>query len=230
LGFVRSFSLFGKLARVQVGVPFVYMLGDANFKGVNTNGNRTGFADLKLRFGINLLGSPALAPKDFQRFKEETVLGLSIVTTAPTGQYFNDKMINLGSGRWGFKPEIGFSQRYKNIYFETFAGVWLFTDNNDFYNGNKLKQFPLYSFQTHLNYYFPSRIMVAINGAYVNGGNSSVNNNDKDDYQNNLRIGATFLVPVGKQHIIKALLNSGILTKSGGSYNIFTIGYQYVWL
>jgi hypothetical protein len=230
LGYVRSFGLFGKLARIQAGVPFVYMLGDANFKGVNTNGNRTGFADVRVRFGVNLFGSPALAPKEFQRYKEETIFGLSMVVTAPTGQYFNDKMVNLGSNRWGFKPEIGFSQRYKNIYFETFAGLWLFTTNNDFYNGNVLKQNPLYSFQAHLNYYFPSRMMVAINGAYVNGGNSSVNDKEKDDLQNNVRLGATFLAPVGKGHIIKALFNTGILTKNGGGYSIFTIGYQYIWI
>jgi hypothetical protein len=228
-GYVRTLGIFDKLARVQITVPFVYMAGSGDFKGVNTNGNRTGFADLRVRVGYNIFGSPALAPKDFQRFKEETVFGTSFVISAPTGQYFNDKFINLGSNRWGFKPELGFSQRYKSIYFEAMAGVWFFTANKEFIKTNTLKQDPLFSFQSNLIYNFPSGIWAAISGGYANGGSSSVNNFYKDDLQNNVRLGATLSAPLGKRHSVKTLINTALITKSGGSFTSFSVAYQYIW-
>lgn len=228
-GYLRTFGLFNKLARIQITIPFVYMSGNANFKGVNTNGSRTGFADLRVRFGYNIFGSPALAPKDFQRYKEETIFGASFVVSAPTGQYFNDKFINLGSNRWGFKPELGFSQRFKSIYFEALAGVWFFTPNKEFLVTNTLKQDPLYSFQSHIIYFFPSGIWVALNSAYSNGGESSLNDYYKDDLQNNVRIGLTFSAPLAKQHSIKAMLHTALLTKNGGNFTSFSVIYQYIW-
>ena len=36
--------------------------------------------------------------------EEERLLGASLTVTAPTGQFFSDKLINLGTNRWSFKP------------------------------------------------------------------------------------------------------------------------------
>lgn len=65
-------------------------------------GNRSGLADMKVRFGINLLGSPALEIKDFNCFEQKTILGVSFVTSIPTGKYYDDKRINIGTDRWAF--------------------------------------------------------------------------------------------------------------------------------
>jgi hypothetical protein len=36
--------------------------------------------------------------------------GTSLTVFAPTGQYVPDRMINLGTNRWAFKPESAVSQ------------------------------------------------------------------------------------------------------------------------
>jgi hypothetical protein len=229
-GYVRTFGFFNKLARVQVSMPYVYLSGNAKLNGRDTSASRSGLADLRVRFEVNIFGTPALAPKEFQRFKEETVLGASIVVSMPTGQYYNEKLINIGSNRWGFKPEIGFSHRYKSIFFETFAGVWFFTSNNEYLKTNILKQDPLFVFQCHIDYLFPSGIWIALNGGFANGGATLMNEYYRDDLQNNIRIGGTFSAPLGKNHSIKVVAHTAALTKAGGSYSILSLAYQYVWL
>lgn len=228
-GFVRTFGMFGKLSKAQLLVPFTFLSGEAKVNGADTTGARTGFADARFRLGINLLGSPAMAPADFQRFREETVLGVSLVVSVPIGQYFSEKLINLGTNRWGFKPEIGFSHREGRWYFEAYSGVWLFTVNNEFLQVNTLEQDPLFAFQTHVSYLFPSLKWVALNAGYAAGGRSSLNDVQRNDKQRNLRIGTTFSLPIDKHQSLKFLLNIGVATRAGTDFNAFTIAYQYVW-
>ena len=67
------------------------------------------FGDPAVRFAVNLIGQPALGPKEFFARKPETTLGASIVVSIPAGQYDSAKLINLGTNRWAFKPELGLS-------------------------------------------------------------------------------------------------------------------------
>ena len=50
----------------------------------------------------------------------------------PLGQYETNKVINIGSNRWVFSPQIGVWHVVRNLTFEAYAGVWLFTDNDEF--------------------------------------------------------------------------------------------------
>src|SRR5438093_1296494 len=82
-----------------------------------------------------------------------SVFGASLSIIAPTGQYFPDKLINLGVSRWSFKPELALSQPLgKRWLFDLYAGLWLFTNNNSYYPGSSVRsQEPMGSFQTHIS-------------------------------------------------------------------------------
>jgi len=135
LGYVQTFSVFKKLGRIAAGLPYVFLNGTTNVVGVDTAASRNGFGDARIKFGINLLGSPVLAPKDFQKFQEHTVLGASVAFSVPIGQYYSDKLINIGSNRWGIKPEIGVSHREGRLFYECYAGFLLpFPTNNSLSN------------------------------------------------------------------------------------------------
>ena len=109
--YARTFSLFGKLGRIQATVPYVFLSGTGKLVDQDTSGARNGFADARLRFGVNIIGSPAIALKDFQRFQQETIIGASVVVSIPIGHYDAPRLVNIGSNRWGFKPELGISHR-----------------------------------------------------------------------------------------------------------------------
>jgi len=198
--------------------------------GTDTAASRTGFGDARIKFGINLIGSPVIEPKDFQKFTEHTVLGASIVISVPIGQYYNTKLINIGSNRWGIKPEIGFSHRQGRLFYEGYAGVWFFTENNQYYNHSTLNQKPLFSFQAHVDYTFKHGKYVALNGGFADGGETSLNDMDRHDDQQNWRIGGTFSTPIFNRHqSIKFMINTGLATRAGQNYTAVTLAYQYAW-
>ena len=229
LGYLRSFGLAGNLCKIQVAVPFAFLAGTAKLRGKDTAASRTGFADARIKFLMNLFGTPALEPKDFVKFKEEFVFGTSLTVSVPTGQYFNEKLINLGSNRWGFKPEIGASYNKGPFYFEVFTGVWFFTKNSEYLKTNTSQQNPLFSIQGHLSYLFPSKIWIALNSVYVTGGDTKLNGNFQNDLQNNFRSGVTVSFPINIHHSVKANFSAGVATKAGGDFNIYSITYQYIW-
>ena len=229
LGYVQTFGLFDKLARIQVAMPYAILNGTATFHGVDTSGSRNGFLDAKIKFGLNLIGSPLLAPKDFRLFQEHTVLGVSVVISAPIGQYYPSKLINLGTNRWGFKPELGVSHREGRLYYELYTGVWFFTANNEFLQKSTLTQNPLLTFQAHIDYVFKSSVWVAVNAGLDRGGESSINDVAQDDQQRNWRIGTTFSMPLDKHQSIKAMINTGVATRAGQNFTAFTLVYQYIW-
>ena len=230
LGYVQTFSLFHKLGRIAVGVPYAFLNGTAKAYGIDTAASRNGFGDGRIKFGINLMGSPVLAPKDFQKFQEHTVLGASVVISVPMGQYFSDKLINIGSNRWGIKPEIGVSRREGRLFYEGYAGVWFFTENNQYYNKSSLSQKALFSFQAHMDYTFKHGKYLALNGGFASGGETILNGLDRFDDQENWRIGATFSTPVFNKHqSVKCMINTGVATRAGQNYTAVTLAYQYNW-
>ncbi|MBK7108054.1 MAG: hypothetical protein IPH61_02575 [Bacteroidetes bacterium] len=46
-GYMRTFSIAGKIARVQIGAPLILMNGDYVYQGADTTGARSGFGDLR---------------------------------------------------------------------------------------------------------------------------------------------------------------------------------------
>jgi hypothetical protein len=230
LGYVQTFSFFNKLARVAVSMPFGFLNGTASFQGVDTAGSRTGFYDGRLKFGVNLFGSPALPPKDFQKFQEHTVFGVSVVISVPVGQYYPSKLINLGSNRWGFKPELGLSHREGRLFYEVYSGVWMYTKNMNYFKSYIQQENTLFSFQAHVDYTFKHGKYLALNGGYADGGETSLNGMEQHDEEENWRVGATFSTPIFNKHqSLKAMVNTGIATKAGQNYTALTIVYQYSW-
>lgn len=230
LGYVQTFTLFNKLARVAVSMPFGFLNGTAIFQGVDTSASRTGFYDARIKFGVNLLGSPVLKPQEFQKFQEHTVLGVSLSISVPIGQYNPEKLINLSSNRWGFKPEIGFSHRENRLFYEFYTGVWMYTTNNSFFHGHVQDAKALFSFQAHVDYTFKHGKYVALNGGFSDGGETSLNGIEQNDEQQNWRMGATFSTPIFDRHqSIKFMVNTGIATRAGQNYTALTLVYQFAW-
>lgn len=226
VSYVRTFGLANKLARVQVSLPFTFMDGSALVAGDLVTGSRTGFADTKVRFGINLLGSPALDKSEFQSFQQKTILGVSLVTSIPTGRYYEDKRVNIGTNRWGVKPEIGISKRFAHVYAEAYGGVWFYTDNNDFL-GKKMEQKPTFSLQAHASYYFKNNMWVGFNTTWFFGGKTIIDGVPEASQIDNWRVGGTFSTPIAKGQSIRFQYHVGAFTNNGLDYYALSAVYQY---
>jgi hypothetical protein len=230
LGYVQTFRFLNKLSRISVSMPYGFLNGSAKFQGIDTTGSRTGFYDGRIKFGVNLFGSPALKPQQFQKFQEHTVFGVSLVISVPLGQYYPTKLINLSSNRWGFKPELGLSHRDGRLFYEVYGGLWMYTQNPNYFKSYHQNENVLLSFQAHVDYTFPHGKYIALNGGYADGGETYLNGVAQNDQERNWRLGATFSSPVFNKHqSIKFMVNTGIATRAGQNYTALTLVYQYSW-
>jgi hypothetical protein len=228
LGVGHSFSLFRRTAQVSAAMP--YALGDisAIVGGAQQSITRSGISDMRLRFSMLLLGGPASSPGEPAKSVRKTILGTSLSVIAPTGQYFPEKLINLGTSRWAFKPELALSQPIgKRWLIDAYSGLWLFSKNDSFYPGTKVrKQDPLGSFQCHISYNIQTLMWAALDMTFYTGGNSSVDGVKMNDRQSNSRIGATIVLPVGKHNSLKIAFSKGAIIRFGADFSTLSLGWQ----
>ena len=146
-GYIRTFGLAGRSANVNLIVP--YLVGDLEglYLGEPASAERAGLGDVGVRLAVNLLGAPAMSPQEFAQYRPKTLIGASLMVKGPTGQYDSSKLINIGTNRWAFKPEIGVVHVMGRWALDAYVGGSFFTDNTDFYGGSTREQDPSASAQ-----------------------------------------------------------------------------------
>lgn len=231
LGYVQTFNLFGLTSQAMVALPYSWAQVSGKVVGQSKSITRSGLADTRLRFTVLLHGAPAVGLAEFMKAPKKTIVGMSLNINAPTGQFYQDKLINLGTHRWSFRPEIALSQPVgKRWLIDAYVGIWLFTNNNSFYPGDAVRsQQPMGAFQTHFSYNIRPRLWVAFNATYYVGGKSSINDLYNDDRQNNARVGLTTVLPVGKNNSIKLSASTGAVVRVGQDFATYSIAWQRSW-
>ena len=203
LKYIRTFELLQKSARIDFTQAYQEARYTGLLNGVSTSIKRSGLADSVLRFAINLYGAPPLEGKEFASYRAkvdvETIFGTALVVTLPTGDYMDDKLINLGANRFTFRPQLGLVHNRGKWSMELTGAVWLYTDNNDFFNGNKLEQDPFYTIQSHLIYTFRPGLWASASAGYGCGGESAVNGVENNDLRENLAWALSFGFPITRQ-------------------------------
>jgi hypothetical protein len=155
-----------------------------------------------------------------------------------TGQYDPTKLINFGTNRWSFKPELGYSQRWGHWILDAYGGAWLFTTNSEFFSHNQFSpgtntqtQSPIGSFEGHLSYDFKPRLWVSLDGNYWFGGTTSLNGvKNPGTLQRNSRLGGTASIPLSKHQSIKFSYSNRAYIKYGGNFQNVSLAWQYSWL
>jgi len=230
LGYSRVLDFWGQSGTLAVLVPYAILSANGAVEGEAKSVTRTGFGDLGLRWSVNLLGAPALSLKEFRDYRQDTIVGASLTVTAPTGQYDNTKLVNIGTNRWTFKPEVGVSKALGPWILEGDAAVTFYTDNDQFFPGNNVRQQdPLYALQAHVIYTFNPKLWGALDATYYFGGRTSVNGNVNEDLQSNWRWGATLAQSIDINNSIKLYFSSGVVARTGSDFTTVGIAWQYRW-
>jgi hypothetical protein len=228
-GYQRTFDLLGRSASAALLVPFVQGELTGQLQDQSREASRSGLGDLKFRFATNLLGGPALSPGEFARREPTTTLGTSLTVVAPTGQYVPQRLINISDHRWAFKPDIGLSQPFGDWFAEASAGVWLFTDNHDFFGGHVRGQAPIATLQLHGGYNFLSGTWLAADATYYRGGETSIDGVAKHDIKESWRYGVTLSVPLGAGFSVKVAGSNWLTHSNSGTFQVVGIAFQYRW-
>ena len=229
VAYARVLDLWGMSAKFDATVPYTSLSGTADYKGETVQRNVSGFANAAFRLSVNLYGAPALSLKEFTDWGQDVIIGASLRVVAPWSQYDDSKLINIGTNRWSFKPEVGISKAIGPWTLEATAGATFYTDNNDFFGGNMLSQDPIYSLQGHVIYGFRSGIWASVAATYFTGGRTTVNGALNSDLQQNWRVGGTLAFPVNRQNSIKFNASKGVSARTGNNYDLMGVAWQYRW-
>ena len=171
--FSHSFGFFGRTTAFTASLPY----GVGNFRGEVVGAEvlayRSGLLAPTFRLSINLLGGPSMNVDKFKKWRQKTILGASFKLVPRGGQYDPTKLTNLGTNRWAFKPELGYSRRRGNWLLDVYGGVWFFTTNPEFFSHNRYSpginmqsQGPTGSFEGHFSYDFKPRLWVSLDGNF----------------------------------------------------------------
>jgi len=234
----RSLGVLGRTANFTASLPY----GVGNFRGsvvgAETHAYRSGLLPASFRLSVNLIGGPAMSVAEFRKWRQKSILGISFRLVPQTGQYDSSKLINWGTNRWAFKPELAYSQRRGHWILDAYAGAWFYTKNPDFFSHNQFSpgintqtQNPIASFEGHLSYDFRPRLWVSLDGNYWSGGATSLNGIENlSTLQKNSRLGGTASIPLSRHQSVKLSYSNGAYIRYGGNFQNASVAWQYSWL
>jgi hypothetical protein len=201
--YIYSFESFGKSSRIDITQTFQDGQWDGLLQGAPAETSRQGLGDTLVRYSINLYGAPALKSDEYVAYRRsrnsETIIGAGLVVRLPTGEYQEDRLINLGQNRFVLRPQIGIQHSRGPWTFEFNTDIAFFDTNDDFFGGNRLEQEPLYIFIASAAYNFRPGFWAGAGIAYDYGGESEVNGDNKDNRQQNEAWGANISYPLSRR-------------------------------
>jgi hypothetical protein len=227
--YVRAIDLLGQSTRISAIVPLAAGDWEAFVEGQEEEAHRTGLGDPRLGLSVSFIGAPALTANDMAGRQPSTVVGAMLQAIMPLGQYDSSRLLNLGSNRWTFKTQLGVSYPTGSWVIEGYGGLWLFTDNPDFYGGLTLEQRPLVSAKVHLVRLMESGAWLAVDLGYGTGGRTAIDGVARDTRISSFRFGLTAAFPLSAHHSIKAIVVSGARIEKGPDYDAVGLTYQYRW-
>ena len=229
LAYARVFELGGKQAMVDVVIPYTGLSGTALHQGDPVERDVNGFANPAVRLVWNFHGAPALSLEQFRAWQPGLVVGASLRVSAPWSQYDASRLVNIGTNRWSFRPEIGLSKNFGPWALEGSLAATFHTVNDDFFGGRRREQDPLYAVQGHVIRSFRGGSWLSVDATYYAGGRSTLNGVVKADLQQNWRAGATYTISIDRKNSIKLHASTGFSDRTGNSFDLFGIAWQHRW-
>ena len=232
LAYAHYLNIGGDSAKFDIIVPLVNINGTGSLLNSSSglyedvSRNVSGLGDIKARLSYNFYGAPALGLKDFATYKQDTIVGVSLQVTMPTGQYDSSKLVNVSPHRWAIKSGIGISKTINDFIVELSADAEFYSQNDEFLGSNKRQQAVVYSTQVHVIYNFMRGLWLGMDANYYVGGENTTNGIKADDSLANARYGMTLSVPLNRYNSIKLYGNSGIVTRTGTDFDMLGVMWQ----
>lgn len=232
--FIHTFELFDKSARVDFTQGYQEAEWEGVLDGAPASANREGLSDTFVRVAVNLYGSPPLSGKEFSAYRagsdSDTIVGIGLAVRLPTGNYLDDKLLNLGGNRFVFRPQFGVSHNWGLWTAEITTEVSIFTENDEFWDGNKLEQDPLYIVHGHLIYTFRPGLWLSASAGYDYGGESQVNGVNKGDKKQNVGWGIKAAYPINRRTGVNlSYVNTRTQQSTGMDSDTLLASLSYMW-
>ena len=231
LGLGRTFRIGDRLALLTAVVPYSWGTVEGRVLEDSRRVTRSGLVDPRVKLSINLFGPRAMPPREFVKAPRHTVVGASVTTVVPLGEYDPTKLINLGTNRWAFKPEVGVSHPAGRWDLDAYAGVWLFSENDEFFPGSATRQQDaVVAIQAHASYTFKPRTWAAFDATWYGGGQTTVDGGAPTSRLSNTRVGATLAWPLGRRQSLKVAYSANATARIGSDFKTLLVAWQILWM
>lgn len=230
LTYLRALDLWNRSSNIMVELPYSWGKAEGLVVDRPASRNFSGFGDVGVTVTVNLIGAAAMNVQDFQAFRADPnpILGASLKIVAPTGQYDEDRFINVGQNRWATRAQLGAALPLAPSWIlELGAGAWFYDDNDDFVAG-KLEQNPIYSARANLIKRIRPGLWASLDLTYFEGGRQSIDGRRLEDTQHNTKVGGTVVIPFGGRHAIKLGYANSTKTNYGSDFDQWLITYQVI--
>lgn len=230
LDYTRYFGLLDRLTWVEAAVPIAGLSSAVN--STNIAGSTTGTGDSSYSFAMLLKGGMALNVSQFESFEPRTALGASLTITAPTGSYSSDKILNLGSDRWSFKPELGLSYPFGNEQkweLDAYANAYFYTNNTSYRGREILRQDALPGVEGHISYSFTDNLWASLDSRYSFRGTTFLNDVDQSNAQKNFIVGSELNVSLNSRNSLVLEFAKALVHQNGPALTGFSVRYDYIW-
>ena len=228
--YTRTFGIAQRLAWVKASIPFAAVRGSVGGTGIS--GSVAGAGDASLEFTSLLMGGPALRAPDFARHEPTTTLGVSLTVTGPTGEYNPDRILNLGSDRWSFKPQLAVSHPFGPEHrweVDGYASAYFFTDNTSYHGHEILRQEPLLGIEGHVSYNFTQDLWASLDASYAWRGDTVVDGVNQQDAQKYLTVGAELNWSLAQRNSIALVLAKSVVHDNAPAATGVVLKYFYTW-
>jgi Putative MetA-pathway of phenol degradation len=226
--YTRYFGFFRRLAWAQADIPLAGF--DGSVTGTNIHVSSSGDGDSSYQLAMLLKGGPALSVAKFASYKPTTTVGMSLTITAPTGQYHPDRLLNLGSNRWAFKPEFAVSHPFgpkQKWEFDGYANAYFYTGNTSYHGMATLRQEVLPGLEGHLSYSFTSSIWASFDTRYSFGGDTFVNGKNQNNAQQNFVMGSEMNISLNSQNSLVFEFAEALVHQNGPASTGFAAKYLF---
>ena len=210
LQYTHTFKFMDQQGALFCVLPFGEIDGSLRLPGSTISASSSGLGDMQLGCVVGLHGSPSLPRSEYTSYDPGFAYGLLGRVYMPTGEYDEDKALNLGANRWGFQFGVPVSYDFGESFvdpsgtkLELIPSVTFYTDNDEPFNADKTEQDPLFNIEGHLIHNFNKAIWASLDSLYTFGGETTTDGVDGDDRQQALFLGGTINVSVSNSTSFK---------------------------
>ena len=230
IDYTRYFGFLHRLMWLEAAIPVAGLGGSVSRTTIE--GSTTGTGDSSYQVAMLFKGGPALTVAEFQNYRPTTTLGGSLSVTAPTGSYHSNRILNLGSDRWSFKPELALTHPFgsdQNWELNAYANVYFYTDNTAYRGKELLRQEPLPGFEGHLSYSFSAKVWASVDARYSVRAATYLNGVDQRNSQQNFILGSEMGVTLSARNSLLLEFGKAVVHQNGPALVGFSVRYDYTW-
>lgn len=228
LAYLQTIELWGRSSNLMVELPYAWGHTKGLLAGEPARRDFAAFGDLGFTMTVNLLGAPSMTLEDFLelRANPHPIIGASLKVVTPTGNYDENRLINVGANRWAARAQLGSIIPLKPTWLlELSASAWFFGDDDDFLPGKRVQK-PIFAGQFNIIKRFRPGFWGSLDVSFFGGGRQTIGGGALSDTQRNLKVGGTLVIPFKHRHAIKIGYANGVVTRYGSDFDQFLLTYQ----